>query len=710
MLREMRTHKFHKGSYLLCRVVCAPDRKVSTELMVEDPDGTVVFLALYNFPGLFQAVQNTLNAFLPMGQLLAIREPWMKQPAAGDGNSMIRVDCPSDVMFLSGSEPLLAGVSWRDLLPVIPYRYDSALKLKAQGTALYKSNLLIPAARLWSLAMTKDASIPELLLNRSQAYNTLGWYEAALRDAEGFIANFASSPLVFKAVYRAAVAEYGLGLYANARARFETLTENTGKSWIEKCNRRLAEAVSAEYDWVDLVQSSKKDIPTVDVANYTGPIKVCPIKGKGGGRGVVATREVRTGEVLVVSKAFASMFSSELVKGEHIVAMNLITKRIDDASRLGLVHKVVEKLHGCPERSGLVLNLYGGPEFPHSPDSYDPTLRVDVHLQTPLVYAHDLDVTRIGRIISSNAFGTGDPNPSKRAADTEPVSEDPNENHFRDRGSCLHTLPSLFNHACHSNAVWHSLGDVIAIRATAKIAAGEEVTISYINGTSETIRTKHLRSWFDGGCNCVLCIADRNDSDIARSRRDDSLKKWWETGQKRFRSMPSNSQADQMIEGVIKNIGSTYRTDQVIRLGMSYIYMEAMKHYQRRWVLGGNVQFASKSLRHGFEALRCAGFTVLDVELTEGAASTLTKLPISEDNTGCNMVEKDESITTMLLISHLFAAWNKPIRAKRWFRAAYWVHDAYYGGGKAVFDIRMREEMRFLQFSPHITDIESGQD
>ncbi|KAF8285315.1 hypothetical protein DL93DRAFT_2069446 [Clavulina sp. PMI_390] len=673
MLREMLTHQFHKGRYLLCRVACAPDRKVATELMVEDPDGTVVFLALYNFIGLFQALQGTLNAFLPMGQLLAIREPWMKQPAAGDGNSMIRVDCPSDIVFLSGNEPMLARMSWKDILPTVPYRFDSALKLKAQGTTLYKSKLFIPAARLWSLAIAKDPSIPELFLNRSQVYNTLGWHEAALRDAEKFIAHFPSSPLSFKAVYRAATAEYGLGRYISAISRFKTLPEDIGKLWVAKCDRRIAEAASADYDWVDLVQSSKKAVIKTDVADYIGPVKVCPITGKGGGRGVVATREVTTGEVLVVSRAFASIFPSELVEGEEIFAMNLVTKRIDDASCLGLIHKVVEKLHGCPERSSQVLDLYGGPDFSHSPDSYDPNLRIDVHLDTPLVHAYDLDLTRIGHIISLNAFGAHDPQSSKRAAGND-LLLDELDVHARDQGSCLHTLPSLFNHACHSNAVWHSVGDVIVIRATSKISLGEEITISYINGSSEARRAKRLKKWLDGGCNCRLCIDDRSDELLARTRRDDIMEKWKDSGLHHFHSKSPDPEGDRIIEGVLEGLKPTYQADRVIRVELSYIHMEAMKHYQKRWALADKYdeRLVSKSIQHGFDALSCAGFIVVDTGLTQGTASTPTKLPISKDNLGCSRPKMDESINTMLYIARIFANWIKPLRAKRWFCAACW--------------------------------------
>lgn len=274
------------------------DRKIGTELLVEDTTGSAIFLAIYNFPGLFQATQGRLDAFLPLGQLLLIREPWTKQPATGDGHSMIRIDSPSDVLFLSGTESVARNASWRATLPRVPYAQDSALTLKAQGTTYYKAKLFLPAARLWTLAIQKDASLPEPYLNRSQAYISLGWYEAALRDAHYFLDTFPESALVLKAVYRAASAEYGLGDYHSALRRFETIKEIAGE-WEDACRKRIREAEEGEYDWAQMFRMGQQKFPRLDVASYTGPISVQPIPGRGGGRGVLSVRDVRTGEILV---------------------------------------------------------------------------------------------------------------------------------------------------------------------------------------------------------------------------------------------------------------------------------------------------------------------------------------------------------------------------------------------------------------------------
>ena len=40
-------------------------------------------------------------------------------------------------------------------------------------------------------------------------------------------------------------------------------------------------------------------VPRLDVASYTGPIQVESLAGRGGGRGVIASRDIQAGDLLV---------------------------------------------------------------------------------------------------------------------------------------------------------------------------------------------------------------------------------------------------------------------------------------------------------------------------------------------------------------------------------------------------------------------------
>lgn len=290
--------------FLVCRAafyvtVLFPERRVGTELAVEDTDGNAVFLALYHFPGLFQATQDVLDAILPIGQLLVIREPWMKSPAVGFGHSMIRVDSPSDVILLSGDEPLARSAVWSTPVPRPPHAEATASALKAIGTAYFKKRLFIPAARTWSLGIQREPKSAELRLNRAQAYIFLEWYHAALNDALYVLDLESSSALATKALYRAARAEYGLSRYHEALYRFQTIGQDDAREWETKCRLRIRETEDGDYRWIDMFREGQALVPQLDVAPYTGPIQVELVAGRGGGRGVIASRDVQTGELLV---------------------------------------------------------------------------------------------------------------------------------------------------------------------------------------------------------------------------------------------------------------------------------------------------------------------------------------------------------------------------------------------------------------------------
>jgi hypothetical protein len=78
--------------------------------------------------------------------------------------------------------------------------------------------------------------------------------------------------------------------------------------WIARCKQRIREQSSGIYEWATLFKEwqmkYKRDslpVPRLDIADYIGPVEVRVIVERGGGRGVVATRDIKCGELLVCS-------------------------------------------------------------------------------------------------------------------------------------------------------------------------------------------------------------------------------------------------------------------------------------------------------------------------------------------------------------------------------------------------------------------------
>lgn len=184
---------------------------------------------------------------------------------------------------------------------------NTAAEYKEEGNEHFGRASYIPAALSWSRGLMIEPGNVVLLLNRSLGYLKLEWYEAALRDSEAVLARCTIPAHIRKARARAAWAEYGLGLYQDALRSFQ-LNKDIPQStqWIARCKQRIREQSSGSYEWAALFtgwrekyNKSSIHIPRLDIADYIGPVEVRAVAGRGGGRGVIATRDIKCGELLV---------------------------------------------------------------------------------------------------------------------------------------------------------------------------------------------------------------------------------------------------------------------------------------------------------------------------------------------------------------------------------------------------------------------------
>ena len=95
----------HKGRILQGRVVAPLLVMTSIMTVLEDETGAVVKFAVYNAlpPGLERRAKlAAAKAYLKEGTVIALLDPFYK--TANDGSRMIRVDDPSDVVFMDDME------------------------------------------------------------------------------------------------------------------------------------------------------------------------------------------------------------------------------------------------------------------------------------------------------------------------------------------------------------------------------------------------------------------------------------------------------------------------------------------------------------------------------------------------------------------------------------------------------------------------------
>jgi hypothetical protein len=229
---------------------------------------------------------------------------------------------------------------------------------------------------------------------------------------------------------------------------------------INACRQRLDEASTGLYDWhrIHNQMAHNKENVNLDVADYLGPVKVVDIVDKG--KGMVVTRDMERGELLLASKAFS--------------LSNIDNINSTGVSQLAsLVINTITALKNCPAMAKYVYSLYAG-----SSDR-------SVSLPNGIV-----DTDRIWQICVYNRFGL-----------------------VGDLGlSGLWIMPSYINHSCDYNTKVAFFCDIFCLRSTRPIKADDELTVQYMDtATSLSLRNKMFKH-YNFVCNCRLCDMDRSDN------------------------------------------------------------------------------------------------------------------------------------------------------------------------------------------------------
>ena len=183
-ISDLRLETHHRGKVIFVRTFGHPQRISAIQNAVEDTDGNVDRLAVYN-----EAEELTANQILPIDNVFAVKEPFYKTTA--DGGYSLRVDHPSDLIRLQSKDVLFP----KEFLPRVSEMDISAMECKDAGNAAYarKDNDL--ALQLYTegirLSETNSALFQDLHRNRAIVNLCLGCYEEAEADARASIIKLA---------------------------------------------------------------------------------------------------------------------------------------------------------------------------------------------------------------------------------------------------------------------------------------------------------------------------------------------------------------------------------------------------------------------------------------------------------------------------------------------------------------------------------------
>jgi tetratricopeptide (TPR) repeat protein len=490
------------GFFLLCRTLTPAQTGVSLSLIAEDTSGDVCRIELYN---------RQSSSCIPEGTIFAIKEPSLKLNS--QRNVLVKVDSPSDLVFLHPSHEFLKETSWYEPLSL---SFDEC---KAQANQCYSRGQFDKALEFYDFALSIKPDDVLIHLNKAAAFLRLDRFFEAHQSAQAALADETSvvttdRPLKFKALFRLAHATYGLRNWVKAVEMFSNLAEEYPSEravapLLRKSRMRLAESRTGRFDLEALAPTYGK-VVYHDVADYVGPIAIADIPGKG--RGLRTTAGIEEGTILMVSKAFALGIPEEGQQMTHVFDLN--HKIALSPSEGSLITATIQALRKNPHRTAELYQLDSG--------------------NVPRVDLPDgiVDPGRIEEIVSVNQFGV-----ANDCADDE-------RDGSRNGPSGLWILPSFMNHSCIPNANGIVVGDIMIVRALRQMYEGQEVVLSYVS-TSD--RQKILRTRWNIVCRCAWCLEENATSPVVSRRRISLL----ETAKR----APSVTQLRQLIT----NLQATYK-------------------------------------------------------------------------------------------------------------------------------------------------------
>ena len=478
-IHDMVPGVVNKERILYAKAIVEKDMMTSLHTVIEDEHGGACKLCLYN---LTPAQQDAFCKDVKM----AILNPYYKK--ARDGMCMMRVDNPMEVILIPPDTP------------ASPFILPS--EHKDRGNKLFKENKLTEAVVEYSQAIMGDRHDPFFYSNRALCYTKLNRFEAALSDATS-----ASDidPTDTKFQYRAAIAWSGIGNHERAIEILRNLVvqakENTEKQSFEDRIRIENVYLAQQHGEINLQDIERIVLAglSVQMADFVGPITLKKSSFTGcAERGLFATRDIRSGEVIHVSKAavFIRDHKMDLFESIEISRSTSVSPPFQV-----LVSKLIDKMNTSKLFAHRVLNLV---ESDNTSPFYN---NIDLFTDKGYDLVKDMEspefsIENIRSIATTKGFSStlhGDTNLSFSTIAQDIMGSNTYGMWF---------IPSLLNHSCVGNIMRIVKGEVCVLKVFRDVKAGEELAISSFDGAYQMTlqdRKKSLRSKHGYKCNCLLC-------------------------------------------------------------------------------------------------------------------------------------------------------------------------------------------------------------
>ncbi|KAF2167662.1 hypothetical protein M409DRAFT_21818 [Zasmidium cellare ATCC 36951] len=491
-LSELLLNTHHRGRSLnLKRIGPVVLQKASSWTVVEDAeekgDAERLEIVLHDESRGERILESCTN--------MIIKEPFFT--LSDGGEPTLRIDHPSDLLTRS------SGVDGNDELG-----FTHAAKYKTKGNLALRQGDLSAAHSCYTQGLDialKDRPVEDdethelasdIYRNRSHVNLLLYRFDEALTDALSSVnhrTDDRSKSLDAKAYFRAGCAAYRLEDWHKAKEYFSNQQELTpedrdAKLYLRKTEARLREQNGLGYNFQKLKASLSRSQPRVDAATYTGntAISQTPIHGQG----LSATNDIASGDIVLCEKAFCTVWSHEATAWTTMT-LDIRDNRIR-AFPAGLAKSLVQKLLNNPSQIGKIQSLFS---------DHKGLKHLIMSDGKPII-----DTFQLHDIMCRNAFSPG---PQFGEEDVRRAS------------AGLWIRASYMNHSCVPNTTREFVGDLMVVRASRDIKAGDEITHIYDDSSDVDVRAESLMRTWGFVCACPRCRTGREDGVEVRARRRD---------------------------------------------------------------------------------------------------------------------------------------------------------------------------------------------
>ena len=273
--KDLKKYKTYINKYIIGKIIFRPYKLTGIHLVIEDEFGLLIKISFYNFK---EKTKKQINKLFEVGKKICVIEPYFKF----NNGSFLRIDNPSNVVFNFE----------------IPDFSLSYLKLKERGNFFFIKKNYQMAILYYTEAIKKNDKDPLIFSNRAIARIKEKNFLTAIEDCDKAIKLDKKNPKFF---YRKAIALKELHLYKKSLITLSK-TQNIKEISILKkdINQRIKEK-EGNYNFDELFKNPFKI--NKNISDFIGSIKIKKIKNKG--RGIIATKNIKKGELISVTKAFS---------------------------------------------------------------------------------------------------------------------------------------------------------------------------------------------------------------------------------------------------------------------------------------------------------------------------------------------------------------------------------------------------------------------